>query len=68
MPEMAGLHNTDSDNRIHPIEVRRVSEIAPSDLCIVTDPGIPCRRNLCQSFEEGSIMDVKYEECLKGAG
>jgi alcohol dehydrogenase class IV len=52
--EMAGMHNTLSDSGVHRTEVRELSEIALNDLCIVTNPRVPCRRDI----------EVLYEECL----
>ncbi len=52
--EMAGMHNTLSDSGIHRTEVRELSEIALTDLCIVTNPRVPSRRDI----------EVIYEECL----
>ncbi len=52
--EMAGVHNTLSNSGIHRTEVRELSEIALDDLCIVTNPRVPSRRDI----------EVIYEECL----
>ncbi len=52
--ENAGLHNTLSDSGVHRTEVRELSEIALVDPCIVTNPRVPCRRDI----------EVIYEECL----
>jgi alcohol dehydrogenase class IV len=52
--EAAGLHHTLSDSGVHRTEVRELSEIALGDPCIVTNPRVPCRRDI----------EVIYEECL----
>jgi alcohol dehydrogenase class IV len=50
--EMAGIHNTLSDSGVHRTEVRELSEIALNDLCIVTNPRVPCRRDIEVIYEE----------------
>jgi alcohol dehydrogenase len=52
--EKAGLAQTLSDSGVHRTEVRELSEIALDDPCIVTNPRVPCRRDI----------EVIYEECL----
>ena len=50
--EMAGIHSTLSDSGVHRTEVRELSEIALNDLCIVTNPRVPCRRDIEVIYEE----------------
>lgn len=50
--EMAGLHNTLSETGLHRTEVRELSEVALDDPCIVTNPRVPCRRDIEVMYEE----------------
>ena len=50
--EKVGLHDTLADSGVHRTEVRELSEIALTDLCIVTNPRVPCRRDLEVIYEE----------------
>lgn len=50
--EMAGMHKTLSGSGVHRTEVRELSEIALNDLCIVTNPRVPNRRDIEVIYEE----------------
>jgi alcohol dehydrogenase class IV len=50
--EMAGMHNTLSHSGVHRTEVRELSKIALDDLCIVTNPRVPCCRDIEVIYEE----------------